>query len=1048
MKIKKLLSGLTSAALALSAFAGIGAAKPESTLTAQAAQANWKFDFGGNGAASGYTGVSASEGYNASKGYGFAQTGNMANVAASGSGALSDAVQFKNTGLSNTFNVDLPNGLYEVKVTLGNTTRTSVRAENMLQLINLTGNNAYDTFQIPVTDGQLNIMACEGKAGYAYTMSALEITQLNTTAVTNPTVWICGDSTVANYYNVADTSQHGWGQFFGDYVKDDGYIVRNMAASGQFAEGFINAGQFDAIKTYGKTGDYYIIAIGINDTNKAYTTEAKYIESVTYMVQEAKKKGMEVILVKQQGRRSDLQKNPLIGGRWFGGDLDKIGASESVQVVDLFTAWQNFGVSVGFDGMAEYYAANDDLHQSKKGAQKLAELMDELTDIGRDPETMDTTKAYRFKNVNSGLYLEVKDGAAEAGANVQQWGGDTVGDWNVWRLKHKGYNYYEIWSYLGDGSTYLLDVTNGSKESGANIALNTNTNTGAQWFRFFKNNDGSYTMISRCSGDAGAIEVANASTAAGGNVQQWAVNGHACQNWMLEEVEWPEAQVTTTAAPVTTVPQTTTTPAPQLTGRMAGDANMSGDVSLNDAVAILQFVALPQKYPLTEVGKLNADVSSGQEGVPDGAVTGLDALFIQKYDAGMVQLPKIEDEPAVTEPPVTTSPWANYYFAVDQSWDQGLAEDNHEGFTKTEASMGSSANVGFVNLDNTKGSSITFTVNAEKSGNFMTHIRYANGSTTDRKGYVYVNGDTQTYWLQSFTGTADWDTWGEMGIVLPLKEGTNTIKLESAVDEGCPNLDYITIEWTDEPIAEPFDPNAQTPSGPISSDPTLFLLGDSTTRYYDAKAQSQNGGPIQGWGYYLPDYLDSALPVDNRSMGGRSTKKAYDEGRWQGIVDSMKEGDFVIIQFAINDAGASNADRYAPVCGNVDNPTEGSYEYYMTIFINDCKAKNVTPVLMSCTLNGNSYSNGKFVANYTDYTDALKKLSAKHNVPFVDANAALVNHYNSVGYDTARSYHMGAALGDYKDMTHFNEQGAKVIAGVIAGAIKSANIAGLSNYVK
>ena len=103
---------------------------------------------------------------------------------------------------------------------------------------------------------------------------------------------------------------------------------------------------------------------------------------------------------------------------------------------------------------------------------------------------------------------------------------------------------------------------------------------------------------------------------------------------------------------------------------------------------------------------------------------------------------------------------------------------------------------------------------------------------------------------------------------------------------------------------------------------------------------------------------------------------------------------------------------------------------------------------MSVTLNGNSYSNGKFVPGYTNVTDALKKLSAKHNVPFVDANAALVDHYNSVGYDTARSYHFGYTLGDFKDMTHFNEGGAEIVSGVIAKAIKAANISGLSNYIK
>ena len=58
MKVKKLISGLTSAALSLTAFAGLGTA-PQNPVTAQAAGGNWKFDLGGSGAASGYTGVSA-----------------------------------------------------------------------------------------------------------------------------------------------------------------------------------------------------------------------------------------------------------------------------------------------------------------------------------------------------------------------------------------------------------------------------------------------------------------------------------------------------------------------------------------------------------------------------------------------------------------------------------------------------------------------------------------------------------------------------------------------------------------------------------------------------------------------------------------------------------------------------------------------------------------------------------------------------------------------------------------------------------------------------
>ena len=51
-------------------------------------------------------------------------------LGSAGKNELSDAVQF--TG-NTTFNADVPNGLYKVRVTLGNTARTSVYMENMLQ---------------------------------------------------------------------------------------------------------------------------------------------------------------------------------------------------------------------------------------------------------------------------------------------------------------------------------------------------------------------------------------------------------------------------------------------------------------------------------------------------------------------------------------------------------------------------------------------------------------------------------------------------------------------------------------------------------------------------------------------------------------------------------------------------------------------------------------------------------------------------------------------------------------------------------------------------
>ncbi|MBO4524316.1 MAG: GDSL family lipase, partial [Ruminococcus sp.] len=179
MRFRKMLSGLTSLVLSISAFVGIGASDLVSPTNTQAASVNWKFDFGGSGAANGFTGVSASDGYDSGRGYGFAQTWNVANVNAGGNGVTADAVQFKDYGTGNTFNVDLPKGLYEVKVTIGNAPRTTIKLEGMVQMMNLTGRGAVESVKIPVTDGQLNIQAVEGMSNREQSISAVEITQIN-----------------------------------------------------------------------------------------------------------------------------------------------------------------------------------------------------------------------------------------------------------------------------------------------------------------------------------------------------------------------------------------------------------------------------------------------------------------------------------------------------------------------------------------------------------------------------------------------------------------------------------------------------------------------------------------------------------------------------------------------------------------------------------------------------------------------------------------------------------------------------------------------------
>ncbi|MCR4644508.1 MAG: RICIN domain-containing protein [Oscillospiraceae bacterium] len=1005
--MRRLSGVLTAAALTATAFAGMA-------FPVSAAQANWIFDLGGNGAAGGYTGVSASDGYNASRGYGF--SGSVNNMTSSGSGANSDAVQF--TG--GTFNVDLPKGLYQVTVTTGDCFRESILVEGMLQMINLTGNNAVESIQVPVTDGQLNISAVAGKDGTKFSISAIEITQLNTTGEMKPTIWICGDSTVANYYNTADTAQHGWGQYLRDYVNTNVFEVRNQASSGQFAKGFYTSGQFDPIKTYGKPGDYYIISIGINDTNKNYTTRDEYIATVNEMVKIAKGKGMNVILVKQQGRHGDLNVNPPHSGRWFGGDLDTIGKEQGCTVIDDFNLWQDFGFSIGgYDAMTEYYAKDDDLHQSKKGAQKNAELIANAMKIG-DTE-MDTSAYYTFKNVGSGLVMDVKDGKIEEGANVQQWASNDLAC-QKWQLTPfaNGTTYYYVRSAADPN--YVMKAMTG--EQGGNIELVPYSGSDSMMlFQFTKLGDGTYYISTRSSRDACFVEVDGASTANGANVQQWVNTYNKCQNWQALKVAAPEQ---TDPQPTDEQPTEQQPTNPQPT--QAPDAEIvMGDVNTDGIVDIFD-LAILKRHVLGNV-KLSDDALVAADVTGDGAVDVLDIILLQKHLLGL--------DVTFAEPQISGD--AGQYFAVDQVWDDGIIETTNEGYTRED---------GYVNLGNNTTSNITFMVKAPRDGNYAMQVRFANGTADDRPMKVTVNGDTSRIWMQSFpgSGASTWTTWQITTLVVPLKKGDNTINMLSTVDAGAPNLDYIELALTDEPIGELWDPNAQQPDIVVSDKPAVYLAGDSTCQSYNDRAK--NNQPIQGWGYYFGNYFTDDVTVYNHAMAGRSSKKFCDEGRFQAITDNLKKGDFVFIQFAINDADSSKSDRYAPTCGNVDNPSSGSYEAYVTSMIKDTQAKGATPILMSCTLSAKSYSSGKFNASYTNYTDACKKLAAKYNCPFYDCNGMLVNHYNSVGYDKAVSYHVAGVAGG-TDLTHYNDRGgAEFISGLIANGIKNANIAGLSQYVK
>lgn len=105
--------------------------------------------------------------------------------------------------------------------------------------------------------------------------------------------------------------------------------------------------------------------------------------------------------------------------------------------------------------------------------------------------------------------------------------------------------------------------------------------------------------------------------------------------------------------------------------------------------------------------------------------------------------------------------------------------------------------------------------------------------------------------------------------------------------------------------------------------PTIFLAGDSTVKTYE------DAQYIGGWGQFLPLFLDESITVVNAAQGGRSSRSFINEGRLfniddpdykysfsqnggNSIEDTIKEGDFLFIQFGHND-DASKISNYSTI---------------------------------------------------------------------------------------------------------------------------------------
>jgi hypothetical protein len=146
-----------------------------------------------------------------------------------------------------------------------------------------------------------------------------------------------------------------------------------------------------------------------------------------------------------------------------------------------------------------------------------------------------TVTPVEIRNVNSGLCLDVANASTADNANVQQFTCNGQKNQAFFLIPLGGGDYLIRAGHVGNRD---LDVAGMSTADQTNIQLfhqhadaSSNGQSNPQTFRFYQNADGSYEIRAKFS--AKCLDVANASTQSGANVQQYTCQGQANQHFTL-----------------------------------------------------------------------------------------------------------------------------------------------------------------------------------------------------------------------------------------------------------------------------------------------------------------------------------------------------------------------------------------------------------------------------------------------------------------------------------------------------------------------------------
>lgn len=1018
----------------------------------------YHFDFG-TASEAGTTAVQDTL-YTADQGYGFEST--------SGITVGTDQVALPADA---KFAVDLPNANYKVTLKLGDAAQDSnvgVKSEYVqkLAVTNVKqGEPLTYSYDIALVDGQLE---------FNFTGSAIHVQEIiiekypAQTTGASTTIYMAGDSTMQSY-SAAQAPQEGWGQQFGRYFSNS-VVVDNHSIGGRSSKSFLVDGRLDTILRQIKPGDFLFVSFGHNDASvgipERYASPADYKMYLARYVNGARQRGATPVLLTPVGRRdfNMISQEFNVSFPEYVQAAKEVAQELNVQLIDLsqlsIAKYNQVGLAATekiflYANPGEYpkypNGVGDNTHFSSYGAQVIAGLVAGAVKgmgLSISPFVIDPDIVEPEPEPEQQSYFEDFEGDP---ANVQYAMVNATGIAGTMAGTVENQNGSKVLTVTGSGAgnrakTFrIFDAVNGDivhvnfdwhsgnvtafpseghlslQDANENLILTlfTNTNTTNRSIGYYA---GQYAP-DYGTGTTTIPEGGQFTTIAR---NQW-VNVDVTINFAdkLIDLTLTSLEDPTVTQTIEDIPMSAGTNyadnvrAIRFLGTRKGGGGTLNWTTMIDNVAIEGRELPPSAGDQTALIALHAEVKAMDlSGYTEQSVAVLNraveaAEAIIGTEATQAQVDHALNMLTVARDSLTSEPAgdiskyqfdfgsgsaAEGYLKVDSN--HAYVEGNGYGFADTNLVVDENRNTG---------DALTEDFTRVNGTSFLVEMKPANYRVT------MTVGDSQ----ESTNGGVTMEQMPKLPVTTVAAGEFKQFTYDIALIDGVFNFDFagntpkinaLTIE--------------RLPDNGMGDKPVIYLASDSTVANY-----AESYRPQAGWGETLGNYFDlDQISIDNRAVGGLSSKTFMVGGYLNDLLLDIHEGDYLFMQWSHNDSTPVRPERYL---------TPEQFKVYLKDYINGARQRGATPVLVT-PVNRRDFTGETLNKSFPEYVAAMKAVAQETDTLLIDLNQASWEYFQELGPEGTKGIFMW--VNTTEDNTHLQMNGAIKVSEMVARLVKGLNI--------